>query len=189
MQRTQSLAVAAVAVAAGLRFWSVVDPPVKPPADLVAARDVVLKSLRDDASEFLFEENGDRLIITGIENQIFDSNALVVMQPGPDRQPGVADVDDNANGVVDDVSEMGATRSDDLCVVRRKSDMNPREGDVDADPREPTLVLQRGAFVPVDSADVLSPGQRRRAVVMGRFPGDPWSFQVDWETEMNGKAE
>ena len=41
--------------------------------------------------------------------QHFDSAARVRLLPGLDGQPGTADFDDNANGVIDDAGELGAT--------------------------------------------------------------------------------
>jgi len=71
--------------------------------------------------------------------QHFDSAARVRLLPGLDGQPGTADFDDNANGVIDDAGELGATFSDDLCVVEASQ--------APSNPSQPSIVLHRGAYV------------------------------------------
>ncbi len=109
--------------------------------------------------------------VTGIEFQRFDPGAVVLIRPGRDGQPGVARVDDDRNGTVDDRSELGATHSDDVCSVEPAAD--PED--------ESTLILQYGAFVPTspDQADGETP-QPMRAVVFGESAaGERWSFLVE----------
>ena len=77
----------------------------------------------------------------------YDPTAVVAILPGLDGQPGVAGVDDDGNGTVDDRSELGATHSDDRCETMSLAMtklMSPKP-----------LVLQRGAFVVVNSAHEL----------------------------------
>jgi len=71
--------------------------------------------------------------------QHFDSAARIRLLPGLDGQPGTADFDDNANGVIDDAGELGATFSDDLCVVEASQ--------APSNPSQPSIVLHRGAYV------------------------------------------
>ena len=47
----------------------------------------------------------------------WDALTPVFLKPGPDGQPGAAQVDDDGNGVVDDASELGATGTDDVIVT------------------------------------------------------------------------
>ncbi|MEM1068485.1 MAG: hypothetical protein AAGI63_06290 [Planctomycetota bacterium] len=109
----------------------------------------------------------DSLKELGVQSVTFEqwnAQASVFMQPGADGQPGVAGVDDNGSGIVDDESELGATRSDDVLSVT--ADAVPTDG--------PTLVLQSGAFVPVTYENALADDQPWRAVVQG----DGWSFII-----------
>lgn len=128
-----------------------------------------------------------------VQWQRFDAHARVRLLPGPDGYPGRAKIDDNANGVVDDAGELGATHSDDICVVESSSDP-PSE-------IKPSVVLQRGAYVPVPFDDLYPKDTDRtlsapdsvsgskphsvsltwspRAVVHGYSRGRAWSFLVD----------
>ena len=133
-----------------------------------------------------------------VQWQRFDPQARVRLLPGPDQFPGGANVDDNANGVVDDAGELGATHSDDVCIVEASND----------EPLtiQPSVVLQRGAFIPAplndvrqllsqetkSVADSASPTlpipnsipeasaiPMARAIVFGQTDDQPWSFLVD----------
>lgn len=109
-----------------------------------------------------------QLGVDSIRWEVFDPQALVYLQPGADGAPGVAGVDDNGNGVVDDKGELGATRTDDRIMVT--ADQINFDG--------PTLVLQRGAYVEVPR-DVATQGSEPwRVVVEGRRDSDYWSFLV-----------
>jgi hypothetical protein len=108
--------------------------------------------------------------VSRLELQRFDPQALVVIRPGADRQPGVAGVDDNGDAIVDNRVELGATRSDDRCEV-----LTPQQHEA---LDENTLVLQRGAFVPDAAPRSLADNTSRRVVVRGEFDGEPWSFLV-----------
>ncbi|TWT50508.1 hypothetical protein Pla22_32510 [Rubripirellula amarantea] len=50
-------------------------------------------------------------------SQVYDPGAIVVVDPGLDGLPGRAGIDDGGNGVTDEVGELGATGSDDVCRV------------------------------------------------------------------------
>jgi len=162
-----------VFAAAGLRLAAIMDQPTIPHS-LDAVHDQVTSVMALSHSpryemESLHSQGVDQIVI-----EQFDSQSLVVMRPGRDRQPGVAGIDDNANGIIDDAAEMGATRSDDLCGVQPSRQANPAEA-------ASGLILQRGAFVPLtpDSQHGASPGragQPRRAIVKGHFGEDRWSF-------------
>ncbi len=116
-----------------------------------------------------------KLGVTRIEFQRFDPGAVVLMQAGPDRQPGVARVDDDRNGTIDDRSELGATYSDDVCSVELS---NVQDSDVQDDAN---LVLQYGAFVPA-TYDQLIGETPARAIVFGQSTGeDRWSFMVEMD--------
>lgn len=110
--------------------------------------------------------------VASIQYQEFDPTAVVAVRPGPDRLPGVAGADDNRNGVIDDRLELGATRSDDRCSVLTREQL-------DATSKDDLLVLQRGAFVSVNKAD-LDHQRPARAIVLGNSDdGRPWSVLVD----------
>ncbi|TWT82011.1 hypothetical protein CA13_34660 [Planctomycetes bacterium CA13] len=47
----------------------------------------------------------------------FDPDAEVILFAGADGLPGRAEIDDDFNGIVDDPSELGAFRSDDVCLT------------------------------------------------------------------------
>lgn len=177
--RTLGLVVVVILVAAAVRFGSLWTAP-SPPPDLSKVRQVVSQWL-SDTSPLPLEADGSiaassldpklvELGVTRIEVQRFDPNALVMIRAGVDGQPGVAGVDDNGDALVDNRSELGATRSDDVCVVVAADD-RPQ-------PDEPVLVLQRGAFVPADDSEADDQGVRQRGVVIGQSGDDRWSFLV-----------
>jgi hypothetical protein len=139
--------------------------------------------------------------IKEVEWQRFDPEARVRLLPGPDQLPGRANVDDNANGIVDDTSELGATHSDDVCVIEASVDP---PSDV-----QPSIVLQRGAYIPVTLDELfqaeIHPSRANgrhssasdpqmlprenhqqvessRAIVFGHTGDDAWSFLIDLPT-------
>lgn len=110
--------------------------------------------------------------IKSIEYQEFDPDALVAVRPGPDGLPGIANTDDNRNGVTDDRLELGATRSDDSCSVLTAEDL-------DHIPVDSVLVLQRGAYVSVASEQV-GESKQTRAIILGNSnDGSLWSMLID----------
>ncbi|MCO8123650.1 hypothetical protein NHH03_18030 [Stieleria sp. TO1_6] len=54
--------------------------------------------------------------IRQLQRFVFDPEAAVYLGVGDDGAPGQAGLDDNANGIPDDPSEIGAVGSDDTCV-------------------------------------------------------------------------
>ncbi|MGB1925766.1 MAG: hypothetical protein ACPHL6_04505 [Rubripirellula sp.] len=127
--------------------------------------------------EFNPEFNGSmnwHQLVLQLSLQQFDPDAVVAILPGEDGQPGVAGIDDNANGVTDDRSELGATHSDDRCET-----MSSREAR-QTSPRP--LVLQRGAFVPVDSANAVLKDAEQRIEVLGEWKGKAFSFLLTNQT-------
>jgi hypothetical protein len=80
---------------------------------------------------------------------VFDPDALVIIDPGPDGLPGRANVDDGGNGVVDERSELGATGSDDVCRVVFGSDAASFKQQMD---NPPAVIAQRGAFRPLQNS-------------------------------------
>jgi hypothetical protein len=110
-----------------------------------------------------------------LDLQVFDSAAAVVMLAGEDQAPGVASVDDDGSGIVDDRSELGASRSDDLCVVLSAEELLALAPDL------PRLILQRGAFRSVESKPTakLPPTTKVRTIVYGRSNESPWSYVKD----------
>ncbi|MDA9857964.1 hypothetical protein N9D23_07570 [Rubripirellula sp.] len=111
-------------------------------------------------------ESLTRLGVVSVGFEQFDPNATVFIRPGVDGQPGVAGVDDNGNGIVDDDTELGATKTDDVLSVTA--------GEVDTE--GPILILQRGGYVPVSRQTATSESAAWRAVVNGRSQGEGWSF-------------
>lgn len=110
---------------------------------------------------------------TDVERQVFDPEAAVVMLVGDDLQPGVAGIDDDGNGVTDDRSELGASRSDDVCAVLTPSQL------VSVDEQNPTLVLQYGAFVNVNSAEPRPDLPVQTRAILHGGDESPWSFVLE----------
>ncbi|GAB5513955.1 hypothetical protein [Rhodopirellula baltica] len=75
--------------------------------------------------------------------QRFDPNAEVWIVSGADGKPGWDGWDDNQNGTVDDLSELGAAWSDDHCLTPLDS------GYERVDPVY-SRIINRGTFVPSD---------------------------------------
>ncbi len=139
---------------------------VESPPDLIPIRDSVQDALR--SGDFALARAHPSVDSIALER--FDHDAVVILLPGPDGQPGVANTDDNGNAIVDDRTELGATLSDDICVVRSLETLD-RQTSLTG------LILQRGAFLGADSAQI-TPSDRVRAVVKGRSGDDRWSFLV-----------
>ncbi len=83
----------------------------------------------------------------------WDTAAAVYLTPGADALPGVALVDDDGNGAVDDPSELGATGSDDRVVAPEQTLVTEPLPAVPSAPGESARVVSRGAMVPVWSSD------------------------------------
>ncbi|MEM6689647.1 MAG: hypothetical protein AAF664_09485 [Planctomycetota bacterium] len=89
--------------------------------------------------------------------EVFDENAFVVVTAGPDGKPGRADVDDGANGKVDELIELGATGSDDEIVVFGGNAEEAMKALT-----VPHRVLSRGAYVPLEDTFVPANAKSRR---------------------------
>ena len=109
---------------------------------------------------------------TQIVWQRFDPAARVRLLPGLDGQPGTINFDDNANGVTDDAGELGATYSDDLCVVEA-SQSPPCE-------IKPSIVLQRGAYIPAKLISTKQFLHSDRVLILCQGKDESWSFVLDW---------
>ena len=73
----------------------------------------------------------------------WDAETPVYVAAGEDAMPGVAGVDDDGNGVVDDSRELGATGSDDVMLTPLDDGYDDaRQGRVTA------LAISRGAMIP-----------------------------------------
>lgn len=169
-------AIIAVMLAATLRLVGTLASDVKQPSDLQSVRELVIAEWNQLSADDISRraEISPRLAeagVTEITVERFDTQALVVIRPGHDAKPGTAGVDDNANGIVDEDGELGATGSDDVCVVL------PNEQSLQS-LTGPTLALQRGAFVPVTGDERTETSHQRRAIVRGQTEGDRWSFLV-----------
>ena len=126
--------------------------------------------IQDDLRS-VYHDQPDLLSQTRFIPQQFDPAARVRLLPGLDGQPGTADFDDNANGVIDDAGELGATFSDDLCVV--EASQTP------ANLIQPSIVLQRGAYVATQERITQSTHYRDRIVVLYEGRDNSWSFVLD----------
>lgn len=119
-----------------------------------------------------FQDQPELLSHTQFIGQQFDPAARVRLLPGLDGQPGAADFDDNANGVIDDPGELGATFSDDLCIVEASH--------APANLIEPSIVLQRGAYVATRKQITKPNRYPDRILVLHEGQDDAWSFVLDW---------
>jgi hypothetical protein len=83
-----------------------------------------------------------------IRLSVWDPDAPVYISAGPDGAPGIARHDDNGNGEVDDLSELGATGSDDFAVA-------PAQPGYEAAKSGQTLsrLISRGAIVPATTGN------------------------------------
>ena len=73
----------------------------------------------------------------------WDAEAVVYVAAGEDAMPGVAEIDDDGNGIVDDARELGATGSDDVMLTPLDEGYDDaREGGVTA------MAISRGAMIP-----------------------------------------
>lgn len=124
-----------------------------------------------DELKLVFQDQPELLGRTRFIEQHFDPSARVRLLPGLDGQPGTADFDDNANGVVDDAGELGATFSDDLCVVEASQ--------APTNSIEPSIVLQRGAYVAGEKYFTEPPPHPDRILVLHQGQDDSWSFVLD----------
>lgn len=93
---------------------------------------------------------------------VFSSSAEVLLSVGADGKPGRKNNDDNLNGVLDDLNEIGAVWSDDRCFA--PSD----RGYAAADSHPSSVVVSKGAFVPAEN-DVPDPQTRFWAKEIGWF--------------------
>ena len=182
-RRVVRLVAGVIMLAAVIRLASLLTAPAPPP-DLTPARLATSQWLQatsplptDGDGSINSSALDPRLVQLGVERidvQRFDPNALVLILAGSDGQPGVAGVDDNGDTLVDNRIELGATRSDDVCVVVKADDRPPAD--------VPALLLQRGAFLPLDDSTKPQQRGRRRAIVIGQTGQDHWSFVVPIES-------
>lgn len=94
---------------------------------------------------------GDASPLNLVSVRVWDSEAPVYVTGGDDGQPGRAGVDDDGNTVVDDLSELGATGSDDAIVTPGQAGFEAaRDGQV------VSRILSRGAVVDVASDRFIS---------------------------------
>ena len=100
---------------------------------------------------------------------MFDPSAEVVLGPGDDLRPGKASVDDDADGVVDNSSELGAMYSDDVCLAPTD------DGYSRALASDACKVISRGAYV-LDNGK--SDDRPSRLVLSGRANGRDWQRMV-----------
>ena len=121
--------------------------------------------------KLVYQDQPELLDRTRFIAQHFDPFARVRLLPGLDGQPGTAEFDDNINGVVDDAGELGATFSDDLCVVEASQEP--------ASQLEPSMVLQYGAYVAGAKHFTEPPRHPDRILVLHQGQDNAWSFVLD----------
>ncbi len=150
------------------KLQSSLRPTEQPDTDMDDARWL---QIQDDL-KLGYQDQPDLLGRTRFIEQHFDPSARVRLLPGLDGQPGTAEFDDNVNGVIDDAGELGATFSDDLCVVEASQES--------ASQIEPSIVLQRGAYTAADQ-NLSQPTTRHpdRILVLYQGQDDAWSFVLD----------
>ena len=146
------LIVLAAAIRLGNHYWVSQDAPIAPPTN--ASNRTVL-----------YEQ--------------FDPDAAVVVVAGEDGAAGIVGVDDDGNGLIDDRGDLGATRSDDQCLV-----VSPGQLDELDQSSRLFAVLQKGAYVPVSRKHIDQSTQPARAIVVVPSPGSSdgkviQSFVVD----------
>jgi hypothetical protein len=112
-------------------------------------------------SEISLSELGDGKASDLVSVGVWDSEAPVYVTGGDDGRPGRAGVDDDGNTVVDDLSELGATGSDDAIVTPGQAGFEAaRDGLV------VSRILNRGAVVDV-AADRFITGHLAAGVERG----------------------
>ncbi len=87
-----------------------------------------------------------------ISVRYWDAAAAVYVTAGPDARPGIAGIDDDGNGSVDDLGELGATGSDDVVVAPGQSGY-----DQAAAGKILAQLINRGALLPLDGELHLPP--------------------------------
>ncbi|TWU33749.1 hypothetical protein [Novipirellula artificiosorum] len=110
---------------------------------------------------------------TTLVNLVFDPAAAVMITSGADGLPGRAGLDDDFNQVIDDNSELGAFRGDDICLTPADADY---DGWLASDRAHRTLSL--GCFVP-ETGDRSDESPRRRWIVQGQTGDASWTWMVD----------
>jgi hypothetical protein len=74
----------------------------------------------------------------------WDESAAVYVIAGPDNHPGIAGIDDDGNGSIDDLAELGATGSDDFVVTPHQTGYERAvSGEIVG------RLINRGALVPL----------------------------------------
>ena len=105
------------------------------------------------------------------ERWVLDPSATVLLCGGLDARPGKADVDDDADGVVDNASELGAMYSDDVCLAPTD------HGYTYALQSEACKVISRGAYV-AENAKKTRKEQPHRIKLIGQQGGKRWERLV-----------
>ena len=82
----------------------------------------------------------------------WDAAAAVYVTAGSDGQPGIAGIDDDGNGSIDDLAELGATGSDDFVVAPGQYGYEQAAGSEIL-----ARLISRGALVPLDGELQLPP--------------------------------
>ena len=169
--------VALVLFAGAMRGWSLWTHDglefARPAPELVRS---LCDSHDFDASAIASSSVARELGVQRVSVAVFDPDAAVLLVPGPDGRPGKIGVDDDADGVVDNSSELGAMYSDDLC-------LSPADDGYWSAIEDPAhRVVSRGAFVSVDDAvnlDTVNSADREvRLTLFGSTNGTAWQQLV-----------
>jgi len=123
------------------------------------------------AHDMLASPLADAIGLLRVEYWVFDPSAAVLISPGDDGEPGKAGYDDDADGIVDNRSELGAMYSDDVCLAPGDDGYEQALTDTRVE------VVSRGAFVPLDlaTADVsVDVDPTWRIKLFGVLDGQSW---------------
>tara|TARA_R110002049_G_scaffold2750_6_gene22049 strand:- start:1959 stop:2525 length:567 start_codon:yes stop_codon:yes gene_type:complete len=147
---------------------------------------LALASMSESSSSDLLQTpTAKALGVRRVTALVFDPQAVVLLCPGDDAAPGKARFDDDADGIVDNASELGAMYSDDRCLA-------PLDPGYDEALETPSCkVISQGAYVASElvpgqhahsddhtAHDHTSPDHPPRWLISGRLNGR------DWEREM-----
>ena len=156
-------------VATIARTWSLVglSPSVAGPRPEVVRELCLANDFQTDL--ILASPAAKEMGLESASRLVFDPAAEVLLAPGGDLRPGQAEVDDDADGVVDNSSELGAMYSDDLCLTPTD------EGYSLARTNEDYKVISRNAYIFDDDR---SDDRPSRLVLSGRSNGQDWQRMV-----------
>ena len=159
-----------VLLAAILRAWLLVDrsPTSVGPAPMLVRELGLIHRFQPDS--MLASPVANAIGLENVQRLVFDPDALVLLCPGDDQRPGKANFDDNADGVVDNLSELGAITSDDVCLTPADHGYDSSRARLDC------KVINHGAYI----ADLGNERNRpARLRLSGQLHGQAWERMVE----------